>query len=272
MSGLFGSLLAGGMNFASSYLGYEGQKDANETSQQISTDQMNFNSVEAQKTRDYQERMRGTQYQTTVNDLRAAGLNPMLAYTNGGSGTPGGATASYGSIPHIGNKMESAMNSSAMAATIRNTWAQTDKTEADADLSRALATKAEADTTQSTASAGNLTQQTENLKEQVTQIRQNVHLQYQQGNTEFDKQSLLRAQQELALIEKKLTEKKIPLTEAQTELTKITKTLNALDIPEAENRAGSQGSWWMRNVAPYVDSAGKATNSATGAIRTLKGR
>jgi hypothetical protein len=51
------------------------------------------NAAQAQKQMDFQEEMRATQYQTTVADLKAAGLNPMLAYTQGGAGTPVGAQA-----------------------------------------------------------------------------------------------------------------------------------------------------------------------------------
>ena len=47
----------------------------------------------------FQERMRSTQYQTSMADMRSAGLNPMLAYQQGGAGTPGGSTFSS---PNIG--------------------------------------------------------------------------------------------------------------------------------------------------------------------------
>lgn len=52
----------------------------------------------ARKARQWAEYMRSTAYQTTVEDLRRAGLNPALAYTKGETGTPSGPQAS---VPDI---------------------------------------------------------------------------------------------------------------------------------------------------------------------------
>lgn len=52
---------------------------------------MNYNSAEALANRDWQERMSSTAYQRAVEDMKKAGLNPILAFANGGASTPGGS-------------------------------------------------------------------------------------------------------------------------------------------------------------------------------------
>lgn len=55
-----------------------------------------FSSGEAQGQRSFQERMRNTEWQAGIADMEAAGLNPALAYQQGGASSPGGAMGSSG--------------------------------------------------------------------------------------------------------------------------------------------------------------------------------
>lgn len=138
----------------SSILGYMGQEETNEQNyaqfQQANTfneqealKQRQFNSAESALYRDFgseearinrafqesqaatqtqfQERMSSTAYQRAVKDMQAAGLNPMLAYRQGSSSTPAGASGS-GSMA-TGSAASGASASSSQPIPMQNAWA-----------------------------------------------------------------------------------------------------------------------------------------------------
>lgn len=82
---------------------------------------MNYNSAEALKDREFQERMSSTAYQRAVEDMKKAGLNPILAYANGGASTPGGSGATITGAS-MGMPSASALGVSTMSGNVPNSY------------------------------------------------------------------------------------------------------------------------------------------------------
>lgn len=82
---------------------------------------MSYNSAEALADRNFQERMSNTAYQRAVEDMRKAGLNPILAYAQGGASTPGGSGATITGAS-MGMPASSALGVSTLNGNVPNSY------------------------------------------------------------------------------------------------------------------------------------------------------
>lgn len=195
---MFGKLFAGA---GSSALDFAKDIWAQENAEGMQHSAQAYAHGEAQLNRDFQERMRRTQYQTAMEDMRASGLNPMLAFQQGGAGTPGGAMAAGGGGHPASVTKSNIVENAVTAAQIHNVSADTEVKNAQADEIRARTPTHAVSIDQMRANienllqqvrtggatAANLQQQTTNLRELVPQIRamtdnlrQHTELQLQQ--------------------------------------------------------------------------------------------
>lgn len=113
-----GSLIAGGLNYA-------GNRSVNKANREIAREQMAF-----------QERMSSTAYQRAMKDMREAGLNPILAHSQGGATTPAGA--SIPSQNELSGVSNSAIEVARSRAEIKNMKAMENKIKSDTSLNKAL--------------------------------------------------------------------------------------------------------------------------------------
>lgn len=213
----------------------------NEQAKNRAEDAMDFSSDQTTQQMAFQERMSGTAYQRATADMKAAGLNPMLAYQQGGAHAPSGGAAQGVQAP-VQNVAQNAAASAAHAATIGNIQAQTRKTDAE---TRLIETEFGADDSEQ-----HPTSYTARLKKF-------------QGTEAWYKAKEMIERVGLTKEETNYVVQQIKNAATRNELDK-------LDIPKAINEARAQSSDYMKNVAPYTGELGKLVNSASEARRAFR--
>lgn len=254
--------------------GMEGQRRADSRAHDMSQEQMAFQErvgKESQATdMAFQERMSNTSYQRQMNDLAAAGINPMLGYMKGsGASTPSGASFSpSGAAAPTHNTYGAALEGAAQVAQTRLSSAGAAKTDAEKDLVLAQIPAEQARARRENASA---VAEEEYVKQQFPWVVARERTRAQSESTEFSSKRQVgdlehRNEDNYWQAEKREMSSRSRLTEAEARATLARARLEELQRPAAENQMRYDETGYGKYIRPLLGDIGRVTGSAASAL------
>ena len=229
------------MSIVGGVLGFLGQQQTNQKNWDIAQAANAASAEQAARQMAFQERMRSTQYQAAVDDMKSAGLNPMLAYSQGGAGTPSGAMG----------QVSTATMKNALGAGVTG-YQQMSMNEADIDLKKATTTGTNATT----------------LKTEADTIKTAADIGYVLENTKLNTQTQRNLEEQL----KKLQQEIINLRATEKYTSAATGKVGAETTNIKENIAPSVDPYWYRDIKKYVPTPTRVENFVKNQYQKYKGK
>lgn len=225
-----GGALLGGL------MGNSAQSKANKTNVQLQKDQL-----------DWQERMSNTEWQRGAEDLKNAGLNPMLAFSQGGASTPNVSAATVEPVDALAKSVSSAGDKAVQTLAMQQMQANIDLTKA--NTLKAIEDAKTAGVTSSNA-AERQAREIEQIRKATQQVAEQVSLTYAQRVQVEKMMPLLMEAADLNM----------KFTEQQTHSAATKERLDKAQLPGAEAEA---------RVWEQLGAAAKGANIGANALQQI---